>query len=831
MPNTLLGALLHSVPFDPMVDRNLNRISPTPFLRRAWWLNSTFAACASTQAAILELRGINYRADVLVNGVVVASNTSIVGPFRRFVLDVTALQESTNSLAIRLVPPFDNTFPPNSNTTDLSITFVDWSPDPPDRSMGILEPTTLSCVALPVSFLSIVPNTTVGESEFNVSLSVSFKQLARCLPVNASLTVVLSLSDGNVINVTSAFNNTTPQKLRVLLSSTDYGSLRFTNKTYLWNPWQIGPPTMHTAAIYLNAGTVALELFRGKIAFRQVSSFIDAKGSRQFVVNRHPIQIRGGGWAPDLFLRADEQKLYNEFLMIRHMGLNAIRLEGKFMWDGFFDLADSMGLMILPGWCCCDSWQHWAYWGKEQYAVAASSLRWQLNRLARHPSVITFFYSSDQLPPARVEHMYLQVIRDSLWPNPTVSSASATPSPISGPSGVKMSGPYAWVPPAYWLSDDNKNFADLGGAWGFLTEGGPGSSPLTEMSWSKTVSAKYRWSAAGLLGEMFSYHCANPMGLFRDMRYFVPALNARYGSASTAGATLHRAQVATFEAIRAMFEGYSRKKHDGATGVIQWMMNNPWPSNMWHLFDFWQGVGGGFYGARRACSSVNVMLSYTDWSVAVVNSLFEDVWYRTTPLTITAAAIAMNGSELWAGRVTVGDSLPADAVLQLPQLTVPLATVSSAHDVVLVRLQWNSPAGTNDVNDYWLSYPMDVINWTDSNFFRTGVSRFANFSGLLQTANTSDVSIEDKVFSVREPEGTILNLTLRNVGERIAFAVSIHITSPVHPIEVTPTLCSENYLNLLPSERRQIVCEMPTLATSTGALVHISTYKGTAQGE
>lgn len=47
----------------------------------------------------------------------------------------------------------------------------------------------------------------------------------------------------------------------------------------------------------------------------------------------------------------------------------------------------------------------------------------------------------------------------------------------------------------------------LGGAFGFLTEGGPGASPLTYESWSWTVPQQDMWP---LNNSFYDYHCANP---------------------------------------------------------------------------------------------------------------------------------------------------------------------------------------------------------------------------------------------------------------------------------------------------------------------------------
>ena len=46
-------------------------------------------------------------------------------------------------------------------------------------------------------------------------------------------------------------------------------------------------------------------------------------------VNRQRILVRGGGWSPDLLLRATPQRSRRQLLLTRDLGLNAIRLEGK----------------------------------------------------------------------------------------------------------------------------------------------------------------------------------------------------------------------------------------------------------------------------------------------------------------------------------------------------------------------------------------------------------------------------------------------------------------------------------------------------------------------
>ena len=77
------------------------------------------------------------------------------------------------------------------------------------------------------------------------------------------------------------------------------------------------------------------------------------------------------------------------------------------------------------------------------YNLAMNAMSDQLKRLRRHPSVVLFLYSSDQLPTEHVEAGYLNVFKEEKWAVGKVNSAADTYSPLSGHSGVKMAGSVA----------------------------------------------------------------------------------------------------------------------------------------------------------------------------------------------------------------------------------------------------------------------------------------------------------------------------------------------------------------------------------------------------
>src|SRR5262249_44224567 len=96
-------------------------------------------------------------------------------------------------------------------------------------------------------------------------------------------------------------------------------------------------------------------------------------------------------------------------------------------------------------------------------------------------------------------------------------------------------------------------------------------------------------------------------------------LEARYGKAKNLVDYVNKAQVVAYEGHRAMFEAYRKNKFHSATGVVQWMLLNAWPSFFWHLFDYYMRPGSSYFAAKKANESPHIQYAYDDRSIVVTN--------------------------------------------------------------------------------------------------------------------------------------------------------------------------------------------------------------------
>jgi exo-1,4-beta-D-glucosaminidase len=741
----------------------------------AWWYRTEFrvpAAMAHKNVA-LHFDGINYRANIWLNGEQIAKADDVAGAWRTYEFDITKqLKPGANALAVEIFPPKE---------TDLAITFVDWNPMPPDKGMGLWRD-----VYLTASGPVVIRNPFVV-SEVDLPGGD-----------NAHLTIVADVanhSDKPLKGMLKAHIENISISQPVELAANESKEVKLTPEQFkqlnvahprLWWPRQMGAPNLYKLHLEFNEGGKISDASDTQFGIRQITSELTPTNGRLFKVNGKNILIRGGGWSPDMLLRYDPKRVEQEMAYTLDMGLNTIRQEGKLEPQHFFDAADRLGILVMSGWCCCDFWEQWPKWQPETYKIAEQSLRDQIKRIRSHPSLLVWLNGSDNPPTPEVEKMYLGVLSQCDWPNPVLSSATGKPA-ASGTSGVKMNGPYEYVAPAYWTEDKDK----FGGAWGFSTEISPGPAVPVIESMRKMLPKEHLWP----VDDWWNFHAGG--GEFKDIHVYSDALNKRYGQANSAEEFTAKAQLMNYEGIRAMFEGYSRNKYK-STGVIQWMLNNAWPSVIWHLYDWYLQPGGGYFGAKKADEAIHPVFSYDDRSIWLVNST-----YKAAPgITVSARVLDLNAQEKWTQQQKV--DLASDGTQRLFEVPQPEG-ISGAYFLVLTA----KDAGGKQVgsNFYWLSTTQETLDFSKSEWYMTPTAQFADFTSLSQMPK---VRVKASARTVRSGARATTTVTLENPGKNIAFFIRLKLDRTKGGDEILPVLWQDNYISLLPGEKRTITADFAT---------------------
>ena len=347
--------------------------------------------------------------------------------------------------------------------------------------------------------------------------------------------------------------------------------------------------------------------------------------------------------------------------------------------------------------------------------------------------------------------MYIDILKKYQWPNPFISSATAKKAEFSGVTGVKMEGPYEWVPASYWLLDK-----ETGGAHGFATEISPGPAVPPLESLQRMIPKEHLWP----IDEYWNYHAGG--GQFKNIKVFTDALNARYGAAKDVRDYALKSQLMTYEGQRAMFEAYAGNRYT-STGVIQWMLNNAWPSLIWHLYDYYLMPAGGYFGTKKACEPIHVQYSYDDKSVVAVNTTQQP----QPKLKLTAQVFDLNLAEKFS-KVTEMD-LPADS--NSKAFSIPQIKDLSTTYFLKLMLQ-NSTGQIVSSNFYWLSTTDDVLDKTKTKWYYTPVSSYADMT---QLEKLPPVKLAVAGRAVRRGGEETAHVSLSNPSHNLAFFVHLQI--------------------------------------------------------
>jgi exo-1,4-beta-D-glucosaminidase len=749
----------------------------------SWWYRKQFAAPASYagKTAWLNFKGINYRANIFLNGKQIATSDDIAGAWRTYELNVTAAIRPgrENVLAVQVFAPTEN---------DLAITFVDWNPAPPDKNMGLWREVYLTASGpVALRYPTVV-------SKLNPPANDSAQLTVTAQLKNGTSQPVKGKLKGQIENVTfeQEVELAANESKDVAFTPDKFPQLVFANP-HLWWPAQMGKPNLYKLIMEFDAGGAAKDFYQTEFGIREITSEVNPIGGRAFHINGKNILIRGGGWTPDMMLRENSQRLHDEFRYVRDMGLNTVRLEGKLETQEFFDLADREGILVMAGWCCCDFWERWPRWQPKDFEIAQQSLRDQIYRLRSHPSMVMWLNGSDNPPPPDVEQMYLDIEKQLLWPNPVVSSATGKATTVTGDSGVKMTGPYEYIAPSYWEQDTLQgqpnrkqcNPGGCGGAYGFNSETsmGPAVPPIESIR--AMVGKDHLWP----IDDVWNYHAGG--GEFKTIQVFSDALANRYGKSDSAEDFAAKSQLQTYEGVRAMYEAYSRNKYQ-ATGVIQWMLNNAWPSMIWHLYDYYLRPAGGYFGAKRAMEMLHPLYGYDDHSIWVVSSQYDDA----KGLKLTTKIYNLDMTETFSHEHSV--DAPADSTAKV--FTLPDVDGLSSVYFVVLRLT-DSTGKQVGSNFYWLSTKPETLDWAKSNWWMTPTDSYADYTALAQLPK---VKLKVTSRTERKAEDSITHVTIENPSKSLAFFLRLKVNKGAKGEEILPVVWEDNYISLLPGEKRDV---------------------------
>lgn len=782
VPGSTLGSLVDAGVFQNIFfNRNLEEI-PASMFDVPWWYRKSFELSKMDPSQVYRLRfnGISYRADIWLNGKKIASADTIKGSFRQFVIDVSKyVKEGSNILALEVT---------RAKAGELNIGFVDWNPEPADNNMGIWRDVHL-LVSGPVVIDQPFVMTDVDSATLDnasVTLKINLHNYADH-PVSGALHANI----GSDIHISKEVALEAHQSKEIILNKDEFPALEIKHPR-LWWTHDLGKPNLYSLEINFKSKGQVSDTKNIKFGIRTITGYWTAAGFRAYRLNGKDILIKGGGWTDPMLLNAtsDYERAGIDYAV--HMNLNALRMEGFWGHDQhIYDLCDEKGILIMAGFNCQWEWKNLFGLNYEdkygcivtpgQMDVAAESWHDQLVWLRNHPSVFLWLYGSDKWPRPELERRFLDILKTVDPTRPYAQSAKEWTSEVTGPTGMKMRGPYDYVPPDYWYVDQK-----LGGAFGFNTETGPGPQVPVLESLQKMIPKDSLWPVS----SSWLYHAAR--GKFHNLTAYNNAMDQRLGKARDLTDYLRKAQYLNYEGMRAMFEAFEANRFK-ATGIIQWMYNASWPKLWWQLYDFYLMPTGAFYGARDANEPLHISYNYGEKAVDVMNNTSAG----SRDLSAQISVYDFDMKKVLQKTIAV-DGLDAQEVRNIFELPARMNLSKTWFLDLRLFDKQREPVSTNF---YVLSTKDDILDEQKSTWYITPQSQYADLTQLQDLPKIKLIKNETESIV---GDSTIVRVRIKNPTSALAFMIYLDLKKEDSNESVVPVFWKENYFSLLPGEERTV---------------------------
>jgi hypothetical protein len=757
VPATVLTSYLNDGAIaNPDFGDNQYAISDSFFCADFWYRNEFLAPAVSRGKHVwLDFDGINWKAVIYLNGHKLGR---IDGGYMRGKFDVTSFVRAgaKNSLAVlvernanpgstkdKADPTVNGGALGRDNPTYHASAGWDWMSTIRGRNTGIWSNVTLR----------LTGGVTVEDPLVTTTLPLPDTTHPDTTHADVKIAAtVRNLEDHAVTGTLRARFGTITVETAVTVDAGSTKMVEFTPETQaalhvtnpkLWWPVGYGEPNLYPVTISFVSGGKVTDSTSFKAGIRQFTYSEDGSVLRMWINGRRFI-AKGGNWGfPESMLRYRAREYDTAMKYHRDEHFNMVRnWVGQTGDEAFYDAADRFGVVVWQDFWLANPWDGP---NPDDNDLFLKNARDYLLRIRNHASLGLFCGRNEGFPPRPIDDGLRGMVAE-LEPGSHYISSSAD-GPVSG------HGPYRVEPLRYYFEHAPVKFH---------SEMGAPNVPEMEIL-RRTMPEQALWPQ-GSQWPLHDFHGHNP---FKD------AVEKNYGDGTNIADWDGLAQFVDYDAYRGMYEGQSKNR----LGLLIWMSHPAWPSLLWQTYDYFFDTDAGYYGAKKGAEPLHIQWNAATDAVEVGNYSAG----AQKGLTVHAEVLGLDGAVKWEKRVVVDSS--EDSTVSPFTMVFPVG-LSGTH---FIRL-------TLQRGDAVLS----------SNFYLHGVphgDREQDYTGI---RTLPKVKVSAVTHVERRGAEWVLTAELHNAGTAPALMVRVKAVRGKTGDPIVPALFDDNYVALMPGERRTI---------------------------
>ncbi len=799
VPGTVLNSLVHNKvypePYYGMnnkLDRNIiPDLAKTGREFYTYWFRTEFDVPENYKDKIvwLQVDGINYRAEIWVNGYLLGNMSGMFKPEYINITDFARIGQK-NALAIKVYPvdmpgtikpkqwgatgEFHNGGDGNIGLNTTMLMSVGWdftfNDGIRDRNTGIWKN-----ISLYATDKAVIRHPFIKSELSKPSYDLA-KETVSVEVTNPTQRSVKCTVKGEIIGENITFSKDLKlfrgETKEICFTPEEFPQLTIKNPR-LWWPIFKGYPELYELKLTVSIDGKVSDEIKTRFGIREITSDQNTPDkSRQFYVNGKKLFIRGTNWIPEGMLRTSDERTYAELRYTKQSGINLIRMWGGGIAesDYFFQLCDEMGLLV---------WQEFWMTGDTKHPqdkdLYLSNVEATVKRLRNHPSLVYYVSSNEstEMPGAKDLIMKLDGTRGYQMQSEC--------------DGVHDGSPYKQVNPMQHY----ENTASERGSRvdGFNPEYGSPTIPTVE-TLREVMDEKDLWP---INKEVWDYHDG---GGFHLMSTMYTDLTNHYGPSSSIEEFATKGQAVGAMNSKSIWEVWNYNKFGYgdryASGLLFWYHNCPVSQVCARMWDYSLEPTASLYHTQNALEPLHAQFDYLKNTVSVYN----DYYQAFKDYKVAAEVYDLNSKKVWSKSQKI--DIPEDGVvndvftIDFPQ------NITQVH---FIKLRLFDKKGKEVANTfYWRSNDKYEGRKT-----LTGPTS----SGFEDLSKLKQVQLKTRYKAYQEGDRHFIKAEIKNPSSTVAFFTQLQLLGQDKK-PVRPSFYTDNFFSLLPGESKTVIIETAT---------------------
>ncbi|MEM2144169.1 MAG: glycoside hydrolase family 2 TIM barrel-domain containing protein [Candidatus Jordarchaeaceae archaeon] len=523
----------------------------------------------------LSFKGVDYFAEVYLNGVFVGRHE---GYFQPFMFNVTKVIKEDNSLLVRVSSPKEErpVWPNHKTLIKGVLSHHDCRPGSWDQEHG--QDYNTGGIWNDVDLL--ITNK-IRISKIKVSPKIESKRIARII-VDAEIEnfgdpkEIIVEVEVEPANFSSKDKLSASRQIFLSRGKSREFFVQTIKRPELWWTWDHGDPNLYYLNVCVREGKNVLDSVRERFGIREL--VIDSGWN--WYINGLRIFVRGTNIIPTQWLSEyTPEMIAKDIRLLKDANVNAVRVHGHVNREEFYSACDENGIMVWQ-----DFALQWWYSRSDDFAAkAVSQIRDMVKTFYNHPSIVVWCCHNEP------DLHQLKGLDKLLLTAASEEDATRY---------VDLGSTTEFHTYPGWYEEDYKKFSKLL-AQPFCSEFGAQALPNIE-TMKKMMAAEDLWPPNW---ERWAFH---------DFQYMQTFDMAKIKLGNSLEEFISNSQNYQYKLLKYAIETYRRAKYNPMTGIFQFMFVDCWPAITWSIVDYYRQPKKGYYAVKMGYQPILVSIELDD---------------------------------------------------------------------------------------------------------------------------------------------------------------------------------------------------------------------------